>query len=369
MKRFVKLFTIFISPIVIVFFSLLLLLYYGDELFVQDNYKPLSDGQLIGIAYTDINASYKYAMTESFQPEIVALGSSRIMQVRESLINEEYSFYNAGGAVGNLYEIEWFFEKMSFTPQLIILNIDQICFNPNFRDQRLTFNKDYLDYKGTDLFFKCRTLLTDILFGKVDFIKIFDKSNDNIGLSGKIKNNGFLRDGSYYYGFNIDKPSSADDFNFKDTYYRIEKGKLRFEYCDRADTTNLGTIDSFLKKCSEKGTTVIAILPPFAPQICKKLRETGRYNYMNQIYGILSPIFNRYQNCYLYDYTDMTAMGVHNYDFIDGFHGSEIIYNLIIQDIIEQNNEVRHFFKSSFDINALIAEYKLRNIRFHTIQD
>ena len=55
---------------------------------------------------------------------------------------------------------------------------------------------------------------------------------------------------------------------------------------------------------------------------------------MGQIYGILIPLFERYKNCYLYDYTDMTYMGVHNYDFIDGFHGSEIDYNIIFQDIL-----------------------------------
>lgn len=73
------------------------------------------------------------------------------------------------------------------------------------------------------------------------------------------------------------------------------------------------------------------------------MSSTGGYKYMEDIYGILSQIFSHYNNCYIFDYTDMSSMDVSDYDFVDGFHGSELIYDYILQDICNPNNDVQKF--------------------------
>lgn len=366
MKRFIKLVALFLIPILLLGGSCFIVLYRGGELFVSNSLKPLQENQLLGLAYTDIRAPYKYAMTEYYQPEVVALGSSRIMQIKRNIINEHYSFYNAGGAAGNLYEYELFLDQIHFTPKLIIMNLDQWAFNPNYIDQRKAFNKKCFVLQETGFVYKYKKLLIDIVLGKINFSVLFDKDNTNIGFSGRINGSGFANDGSYYYGNYINNPSAAEDYNFKDTYDRIKNGRSRFEYCDEADTTNLATIDTFLSKCHDRGIKVIAFLPPFAPSICEKMNNSGQYNYMKQIYNILSPIFEKFDNCFIYDYTDMTSMGVHNYDFIDGFHGAENIYSLIIKDIVNHNKDVSDFFKTNDEIDTIYSLYKQQNIRYHS---
>lgn len=86
---------------------------------------------------------------------------------------------------------------------------------------------------------------------------------------------------------------------------------------------------------------------------------------MNQIYGLLSPVFDKYDKCYLYDFTDMRSLGVHNYDFIDGFHGSDLIYNYIIKCIICKNKDISHYFVEPSSIDDINKQYLKRNIRYH----
>ena len=368
MKRLIRHILIFILPLLLLGIFCTIVLYSAGELFVKNNCKPLQDDQLIGLAYTDINAPYKYEMTRFFQPDVVALGSSRIMQVKGYVVNDTLTFYNAGGAAGILYEYELFLDMINYSPKLFFISLDQWAFNPNYLNQKTSFNKDCYEFEETGIIFKYKNLLTDFVLGKIDLGSIFDKNNMNIGLNGKIKNSGFLKDGSYYYGGTIANPTAARDYNFKDTYERIDQGRSRFQYCAEADTSNLVVIDSFLSKCTKQGITVIAILPPFAPLVCEKMDKTWHYNYMSQVYGILSPVFDNHPNCYLYDYTDMRSMGVHDYDFVDGFHGSDIIYNLIIQDIIIRNHEIENFFISKEEIDSINNQYNRQNIRFHSFE-
>ena len=62
-------------------------------------------------------------LIKQVKPEIIALGSSRVMQFREDSFNKK--FVNAGGAMNSLSEFN-FFEKMYefHNPKYIILGLD-----------------------------------------------------------------------------------------------------------------------------------------------------------------------------------------------------------------------------------------------------
>ena len=299
------------------------------------------------------------------QPDVLALGSSRIMQVKENVINNRFSFYNAGGAIMNIYQYKMFMDRLHFSPKLVIINIDQWLFNPYYADQRTTLDKKCYQFPRRNFTFQCLSLITDTYKGKIDFVKLFDTDNNDIGLSAKINRNGFSHDGSYYYGQLRANPSSSDDYNFVDTFRRIEEGNRNFQYCSAADTTIIEAMDSFLTDCVRRKVAVLAILPPFAPIVYKKMEESGKYHYMNQIIALLSACFEKYPHCFIYDYTDVASMNAQNYDFIDGFHGSEIIYNIILKDIVGKNKELEKYFASTNAIDSINSQYNSKHIRFH----
>ena len=88
---------------------------------------------------------------------------------------------------------------------------------------------------------------------------------------------------------------------------------------------------------------------------------------MSKLYDMLLPVFGKYENCSLYDFTDVTDMKVHNYDFDDGFHGSEIIYNGMIRQMVHQDSTLAPFFVSEQEMDRLDSVYLSKNIRYHSI--
>ena len=331
--------------------------------------RPLKQGQLLELGYSYIDKTYKFHMTdEVMRPQVLALGSSRIMQVRHTIVCPDYTFYNAGGAIQNVLELSLFINKLHNSPKLILLNIDQWWFNRTYLDECQPFDPSVYDEPELDIPKLGRLVCdfyTDLVKGKINLIKVF--SSDHIGLNAICNNIGFCTDGSPNSSDRIVIPEEQDDYNFKDVLERIRAGNRRFQYGDQADSTQMSALEDFLNQCVARRIKVVAFLPPFAPYVYKRMKETGKYEYMSQLYDMLLPVINKYEGCSLYDFMDVTDMGAHNYDFYDGFHGSEIIYNGIIRQMARQDSTLAPFFVSEQEMDRLDSVYISKNIRLHTL--
>ena len=347
-----------------------LCLYHTGELRSYSYYiRPLQQDQLFGLAYSYFDKSYKFHMTDEVcRPQVLALGSSRIMQVKRSVVNPDYSFYNAGGAIQNARELSLFMSKLHDSPKLILVNLDQWWFNRAYINEQQPFSPLVYDEPSFEFSklgqFVC-DFYTDFAKGKINLMKAF--SSDHIGLNAICHENGFAADGSRYQGDMIVSPELQEDYNFKDVLSRINDGDQRFQYGDNVDSTQIAVIDDFLTQCVARKIKVVAFLPPFAPFVYKRMQETGKYGYMSKLYAMLLPVFEKQEGCSLYDFTDVTDMGAHNYDFDDGFHGSEIIYNGIIRQIVRQDSTLAPFFVSEQEMDRLDSVYLSKNIRYHSI--
>ena len=98
--------------------------------------------KLVGWGYQDNDKAFKLRMSNKLHPDILAVGTSRVMQFREEWFADEYSFYNAGGCVFRLDEVRPFLERLTFTPKVVILCLDQFFFKEVWGDGR-TANYEY----------------------------------------------------------------------------------------------------------------------------------------------------------------------------------------------------------------------------------
>lgn len=330
---------------------------------------PLKQGQLFELGYSYVDKAYKFHMTdEVMRPQVLALGSSRIMQVRHSIVNPEYSFYNAGGAIQKVRELPMFLNKLHDSPKLILMNLDQWWFNRAYINDDQPFDSSVYDGPEIDLLKLGRLVCdfyTDLVKGKINFVKVF--SSDNIGLNAICNDNGFTADGTPNSGDRVIIPEEQDDYNFKDVLERIRLGNNRFQYGDQADSTQISDLEDFLSQCVARHIKVVGFLPPFAPFVYQRMQETGKYGYMSQLYKMLLPVFDKFEGCSFYDFTDVTDTGAHNYDFYDGFHGSELIYNGIIRQMVRQDSTLAPFFVPEEEMDRLDSIYISKNRRLHTL--
>ena len=370
-RRFGARLALFLLLVLVVFGFSLLCLYQTGEIRSYSYYiRPLKQDQLFGLAYSYYDKSYKFHMTDEVcRPQVLALGSSRMMQVKRSVVSPDYSFYNAGGAIQNVRELSLFIEKLHDSPQLLLVNLDQWWFNRSYIDEDQPFSPSVYD-EPTLEFSKLGLMIcdfyTDLAKGKISLGKVF--TSHQIGLNAICNDNGFAADGSRYQGDMIAAPELQEDYNFKNVLERIRNGNNRFQYGDQADSTQISVLEHFLRLCVSRQIKVAAFLPPFAPFVYHQMQQTGKYDYMSQLYGMLQPVFDKYEGCSVYDFTDVTDTGAHNYDFDDGFHGSENIYNGMIRQMVRQDSTLAPFFVSEQDIDRLDSIYSSKNIRYHSME-
>lgn len=79
---------------------------------------------------------YKYLQILRRRPEIIALGSSRVMQFRSEMFGRQGpSFYNAGGVIHSIQDLNDLIDRLprDATPKIAILGIDFWWLNPNVK--------------------------------------------------------------------------------------------------------------------------------------------------------------------------------------------------------------------------------------------
>jgi hypothetical protein len=276
--------------------------------------------------YTD--QQQKYKTTALVKPDILALGTSRIHQIRASHFADGTRFYNAALAVQSFPQYIDFLNKLETNPQFIILNIDQMQFNEKFL-------KNYIYAKGFHIpdeaynykLFDIITQITRMLI--IGQIKITQKypHPENMGLTAVVHGEGFRKDGSYDWNRNEEIERRID--NAAGVISAIDKEDPIFSYGDEIYIPQLEMVAEILRICKERNITVIAFLPPFAPKIYAKMMDNGHYGYISKVYPALVPLFNQY-GYELYDFTDGSGISDDTMYF-DGYHPDEwATYNMLL---------------------------------------
>lgn len=308
---------------------------------------------LIGMGYNEQTAYYKLRNANYYRAEVLALGTSRVMQFKSDYFS--MSFYNCGGSVAwNYDEYLNFIKNLNYTPEIILLGLDQWVFNSAWNQQYCVAYEEYQPIRLIHRNGLVWNMTKDFINQKWNFHSINNYSM-NYGFNGRVKDNGYQWDGSYYYGESYRNPNTRD-YMFMNTFKNIEDGSGRFEWGEHIDNKTCAFLKALLKYCNEKGIEVVGFAPPFAPSVCDKMTASGNYGYLNEISPECEEIFAEYGFEY-FDYTDVRELGVNDKNFVDGFHGSEIVYAYMVQDMIMQESALKKYVDETKLDNLLINCY------------
>lgn len=286
---------------------------------------------IYGTALNQNNFSYKLELIKQTKPEIIALGSSRVMQFRSIFF--EQSFISAGGGMNNLEEGFLFVNEMIkfHKPKKVILGLDFWWFSKE-REGIVDFKYhsntgDVITKKK--LFFPIK-LFNDNKFTYKELLSIMlgDDSNDityykNLGYQAIKSSNGFLQDGSYLYGKELFLSQSEDKL-FENTLNRIELGLNGFEHNQTLSFESLKKLDDITNLFKNNNIEYIVIIPPLSQYINRRIdlnkdKYEYKYNFIKKLEKI--GVIN-YENIFNNDC-----------EFIDGFHGGDVIYAKITQEL------------------------------------
>jgi hypothetical protein len=315
-----------------------------------DTSRPL----LFGKAYNGKMGYYTLHAVLHRSPEVISLGSSRIMAVRSKFFKPEVSFYNAGGGAVDIHHFRQFLERIPVkkTPQILIVQLDQTYFNASWTAPAdLQENSFYADADLQNLWMSAlKKVVDDYRLKKYSLTDIFGQQPSGlkkIGLSAIAQNVGTLNDGSHYYGEYLRNPEGDPDYNFQLSLRKIDENREFFLQGDSVSESSMKELGLFLQECQRRHIHVVGFLAPFAHKVYQTMIDSGKYRYMSELGENISRIFKAHQFSF-FDFSDLAWVGASDEETFDGYHGSEKAYVRLFLKMTEKDPVLASMIDSGY---------------------
>jgi hypothetical protein len=313
---------------------------------VQQNQTQLV---LFGLAYSEPTMHFKLQSTLACRPDVLALGTSRVMQIRAGFFSDEVAFYNAGGGVDRIEDFRHFLEQIPVgqEPTVLIIALDQNLFNENW-DGIVGEGVEGQLLNDRSPVGVVQASWTQVLYGyylgkyTLKDLTFSDDSEVRFGLNAVVNQNGFRNDGSYYYGDYILDPTDPTnpDYQFSNTLRRIAEGTSRFQYGQEPFSGAIAELAAFLDLSRARNIYVVGFLPPYAHLIYEKMTSMpDQYAYLQKLEPTLRPMFEQ-RGFGFYDFSDLAWTGASDAETIDGFHASEKAYLRLFIQMVESDQRL-----------------------------
>ena len=277
--------------------------------------------------YGNRDLDFKTISANLRQPEIMTVGSSRVLQFRAQFFDlQPREFYNGGAPAWTLDQVVELVQRLDFTPRILILGIDMAWFND-------AYVPDMIDPSVSDfshLFMVNRSFMQDVIGGEqFDIGRYLARVEPGhgglaLGLRAIRDGHGFRNDGSEQYGDFLVAHWLYPQNERQRHLDNLRDGKEMYVYGDTVSAARLAQLENFLAWCQDRGITVIGFLPSFMPTLYRQLIADGNHTYVTQLEADLPDLFAGYDFPF-FDFSDGAALGATDADFFDGWHASESI--------------------------------------------
>jgi hypothetical protein len=291
-----------------------------------------------GLYGTDIHPNvyvYKFAVQAQRKADVVVLGSSRVLSLRQGLFTAPFT--NMGRTVNYPMEADRIVERLLKThkPDIVLLGIDYWWANG-----RWPHSLSYLYHFEPGARLTPAGLLAPwrwLADGDIDMAAYWRMVS---GATGRLHGgapmigyraihygNGFSAEGAYsYYGTAYGR-NPAEDPHFADTLARIAADTAQFRYGDAVAPERVEQLRRAVDRLRRAGVAVITFLPPLAPTVYRVVHAPGeRFAYVDKARAAFATL-----NTPHFDFLDPASMGATDCEFVDGFHSGEVVYARMIK--------------------------------------
>lgn len=299
---------------------------------------------LFGSGVSQEFSEYKLKLYEEIKPEIIAVGSSRVMQFRGAWFSK--SFLNMGGLAGNLGVLRSSLNEILAVsrPRVVIVGVDFWWFLPQWEkdpEEIVAIKRGSYNYGLENLklpwkwLFEGKISPTEFL---APALGAFGKGfrADRYGVMAQQTSDGFGPDGSWYYTAEICGLKPPYDYRFADTLNQVETGIKAFYHAGENDAGPASShVEAFADICcrlKSRGVEVYVFIPPLSNKVIEALRANSKA-YVH-LFELRKALLARGVDAL--DFSDPRALNAGDCEFVDGFHGGEVAYARILRRLVDR---------------------------------
>ncbi len=300
--------------------------------------KQEKTGGIYGSAVLMRGFYYKQRLYDLRKPEIVTLGSSRVLGFRQQDFAKP--FVNMGG-LSDLEEVIEITESSFKThaPKMVILGIDFWWFHPQAENRAINRSPADSGISANDLFQPLNWLAT----GRVTWSQawnILRGTSPDIGIAGVTQQDGFDAAGAHYYTSTVTGSRQPEDFQFALNMAKVKKGEKKYAHGDTLSELQFKKLGELLDLLQEKKIHVVMFVPPIAERVYREMEKTHGYKYVTELRARLATLAAA-RHIPFFDYHGGGPAGTQECEFVDTHHGGTVVYQRMLLDMAVHDAELR----------------------------
>ncbi|HFQ15794.1 MAG TPA: hypothetical protein ENK41_05505 [Rhodobacteraceae bacterium] len=283
-------------------------------------------------AALDNHPAYKAALYTARKTPVVALGSSRVLQINEKMFRAPFT--NLGRTLVHFNDLFVWLRRLEAMgpPKIVLLGVDFWWFNPAISPGRgkagqlvsaVPFKLGYLRTLASEL-----VRYPQLLAGLP--AALLEPPACPLGIMARQFRDGFGPDGFRYRGFSLTatRPYQASDYRFSASLPLIRKSKKSFRHGQDYDAGRVRRFISAIKAAERRGMTIIMFFPPLAPTITRAMADSHGYAYIGKAVAAL-----KRAGLKIHDFRNPDRVNASDCEFYDGFHQGDAVQARIIAQI------------------------------------
>lgn len=324
---------------------------FGEKKYLKQAATSLIEGKMVaGLKNYDDRLFQKY-LIESFDKkmDVIAIGSSRTMQLRKSFfLNDTLNYFNhsvSGASLEDYISIIGLYKELhNRIPQTIVLGIDPWIFNENNEQTRwktleefynkslnninnnIQFNENNFNLVKFKQLVNYSYTLENIkfLYNLIQNNEVPFYTTNTIHIDDTVKE----IDGSFHYP-NKQRFQSEEDVKKLAVEYATSK-VYALERFTKLSNKNL--FESFLNYLVKEGVRVIIFLPPYNPVSYDIFSKKVQYQTLFDVEEYLIKIADEYNLTLIGSYNPH-KYNLKNSDFFDGMHANETVLSNLFKGL------------------------------------
>ncbi len=283
--------------------------------------------------------SYKEAMLRYHAPEVAVIGTSRAGSFGKAFFDKP--FVNLQSTVDSPRDLGEFVERNLTSGRrvehlLIAAEVWWFADDPSeglkrkpgrSTEQKFLANVNHLllHRKGIERLMAIWSAINDQPFGTF------------MGIHGLIRREGFSQYGSYHYEQIVTGRRRSPDYKFNFSLTKLAAGEHRFKTGTALNMLRFEQFMQALRRLEQLGVAFTVILPPYAPSVASRM-SSERFRHIPQLVAAL-----RKEGVAVFDFTRPSELGDDDCEYIDGFHGGDVVYARMLAIVARARPQLRAY--------------------------